>query len=133
MPKDYSRTQRVADYLRRELAGVIQLELRDPRIGMLSVTDVEVSRDMAYAKVYYTSMTADSAVDAKESTEVLNNAAGFLRGQIAKSSTLRITPRLRFFYDSSVGRGRELSDLIAKATDADRKLALRSDDEREES
>jgi ribosome-binding factor A len=99
----------------------------------LSVTDVEVSRDMAYAKVYYTSMTADSAVDAKESTEVLNNAAGFLRGQIAKSSTLRITPRLRFFYDSSVGRGRELSDLIAKATDADRKLALRSDDEREES
>lgn len=62
MPKDYSRTQRVADYLRRELAGVIQLELRDPRIGMLSVTDVEVSRDMAYAKVYYTSMTADSTI-----------------------------------------------------------------------
>jgi ribosome-binding factor A len=129
MPKDYSRTQRVADYLRRELAQVIQLELRDPRIGMLSITDVEISRDMAYAKVYYTSMAAESADEAKESTEVLNKAAGFLRGQIAKNSTLRITPRLRFYYDSSVGRGRQLSDLIEKAAEADRKIGLRLDDE----
>ena len=129
MPKDYSRTQRVADYLRRELAEVIQLELRDPRIGMLSITDVEISRDMAYAKVYYTSMAAESDSEAKESTEVLNKAAGFLRGQIAKNSTMRITPRLRFYYDSSVRRGRKLSDLIEKAADADRKIGLRSDDE----
>lgn len=128
MPKDYSRTQRVADFLRRELAEVIQLELRDPRIGMLSITDVEVSRDMAYAKVYYTSMTAETSSEAKESTEVLNKAAGFLRAQIAKTSTMRITPRLKFFYDSSVGRGRELSDLIERAAEADRKIGLRCAD-----
>ena len=133
MPKDYSRTQRVADYLRRELAEVIQLELRDPRIGMLGITDVEVSRDMAYAKVYYTSMTAESASEAKESTDVLNKAAGFLRGQIAKNSTMRITPKLRFHYDNSVGRGRDLSDLIEKAAEADRKIGLRSADEGNES
>ena len=79
MAKEYSRTQRVADHLQRELAALIQHEVRDPRVGMVNITGVNVSRDLGYAKVYYTVLGCDSGEDASESTEVLNKAAGFLR------------------------------------------------------
>jgi ribosome-binding factor A len=77
MAKEYARTQRVSDHLQRELAALIQHEIRDPRVGMVSITGVDVSRDLGYAKVYYTSMGSDSREDASESTDVLNKAAGF--------------------------------------------------------
>ena len=79
MAKEYSRTQRVADYLQRELATLIQREVRDPRVGMINITGVNVSRDLGYAKVYYTELDSESREEASESTEVLNKAAGFLR------------------------------------------------------
>ena len=66
MAKEYSRTQRVADYLQRELATLIQHELRDPRVGMVSVTGVDVSRDLRHARVYYTVMGSDSSEEAKD-------------------------------------------------------------------
>lgn len=128
MAKEYSRTQRVADHLQRELAALIQHEVRDPRLGMVSITGVDVSRDMGHAKVYYTSMGCDTAEDAKESTAVLNKAAGFLRRELSRDSAMRSVPQLRFIFDSSVGRGRDLEDLIRKASDADRELGLRDDD-----
>ena len=127
MAKEYARTQRVADYLQRELAALIQHEVRDPRVGMVSVTGVDVSRDLGHAKVYYTVMGSDSREDAKESTEVLNKAAGFLRSQLSRGSNMRSVPQLRFYFDSSVGHGRELEDLIKRATNADRELGLRDD------
>ena len=128
MAKEYARTQRVADYLQRELAAVIQHGVRDPRVGMVSITGVDVSRDLRHARVYYTVMGIDSSEDASESTEVLNKAAGFLRSQLSKSSNMRSVPQLRFYFDSSVGRGRELEDLIRRATDADRDIGLTNDD-----
>ena len=128
MAKEYARTQRVADYLQRELAAVIQHGVRDPRVGMVSITGVDVSRDLRHARVYYTVMGIDSSEDASESTEVLNKAAGFLRSQLSKSSNMRSVPQLRFYFDSSVGRGRELEDLIRRATDADRDIGLTHDD-----
>ena len=82
MAKEYARTQRVADYLQRELAALIQHEVRDPRVGMVSITGVDVSRDLGHARVYYTVMGSDSSEDASESTEALNKAAGFLRSQL---------------------------------------------------
>jgi ribosome-binding factor A len=127
MAKEYARTQRVADYLQRELAALIQHEVRDPRVGMVSVTGVDVSRDLGHAKVYYTVMGSDSREEAKESTEVLNKAAGFLRSQLSRGSNMRSVPQLRFYFDSSVGHGRELEDLIKRATNADRELGLRDD------
>lgn len=133
MAKEYSRTQRVADYLQRELAALIQHELRDPRIGMVSITGVNVSRDMGHAKIYFTVLGFDSGEDASESTEALNKAAGFLRSQISRDSNMRTVPQLRFYFDSSVGRGRELEDLIRKATKADRALGLREDDNEDSS
>lgn len=132
MAKEYARTQRVADYLQRELAALIQHEVRDPRIGMVSVTGVEVSRDLGHARVYYTAMGSDSSEDAKESTEALNKAAGFLRSQLSRGSNMRSVPQLRFYFDSSVGRGRDLEDLIQRAADSDRELGLRDEDGKEE-
>ena len=123
MAREFTRSQRVADYLQRELAALIQRELRDPRVGMVSVTGVDVSRDIGYAKIHFTVLGSDSADEAKESTEVLNKAAGYLRTQLARDSNMRSVPQLRFYFDSSVGRGRYMEDLIGRATLADKDLS----------
>ncbi|RLQ20608.1 30S ribosome-binding factor RbfA [Seongchinamella sediminis] len=132
MAKEYARTQRVADYLQRELAELIQHEVRDPRVGMVSITGVDVSRDMGHARVYYTAMNASSAEEASESTEALNRAAGFLRSQLSRDSSMRMVPQLRFYFDTSVGRGRDLEELIRKAAESDRELGLRDDSAEEQ-
>lgn len=129
MPKDYSRQQRVADALRRDIAQYIQREMRDPRVGMVMVNEVEVSRDLAHAKVFVTVMGKDSSEQASEALQVLNDAAGFLRSQLARSSTMRTTPRLSFIYDSSVLRGQQLSSLIDEAVATDK---TRGDDDPDE-
>ena len=104
MAREYSRTQRVADFLKQELATLIQSEMRDPRVGMVSITDVEVSRDMSHAKVFTTVLGKESEQEAAEAIAVLNKAAGFLRSEMAKINNARTTPKLRFYFDSSVGR-----------------------------
>lgn len=119
MAREFSRRERVGDYLQRELATLIQRELRDPRLGMVSITGVEVSRDMAHARVYFTLLGCDSQDEAKPSIDVLNRAAGFLRSSLARDASMRTVPRLRFYFDSSVGRGRDLEDLISRAKAAD--------------
>ena len=123
MAKEYSRTQRVADYLQRELAALIQHEVRDPRVGMVSITGVNVSRDLGHAKVYFTVLGCDSSEDAVESTE---------RSQLSRDSNMRSVPQLRFYFDTSVGQGRHLEDLIRRAADADRHLGLRDEETGEE-
>jgi ribosome-binding factor A len=123
MAKEYSRTQRVGDFLKQELATLIQFEVRDPRVGMVSVTDVEVSHDLSHAKVFITVLGKETEQDAEESVKALNKAAGFLRSQIARSNNARTTPKLHFYFDSSVGRGQYLSALIDKAVSADKSFA----------
>ena len=110
MAREFSRTQRVADYLQRELAVLIQREMRDPRVGMVSITGVDVSRDLGYARVFFTVLGCDSEDEASGVTEALNKAAGFLRSH------------------TSVGRGRHMEDLLRRAADADRELGLRDAD-----
>ncbi|MEZ5493625.1 MAG: 30S ribosome-binding factor RbfA [Pseudomonadales bacterium] len=119
MAQEYSRTQRVGDYLKRELALLIQQELRDPRVGMVNINDVEVSRDLGHAKVFVTFVgeRADDAV--AQALKVLNAAQGFLRSRIASSNHMRTTPRLHFVLDVSVQRGAHLSALIDQALAAD--------------
>ena len=119
MAREFGRTERVADYLRKELARLLQAEVRDPRLGMVSVNEVEVSRDLAHAKVFVTFMERDSEQEAKDVLEVLNHAAGFLRTQVSKDARMRTVPRLHFVYDASVARGRRLSDLISRAVAED--------------
>ena len=128
MAKEYSRTQRVADYLQRELAALIQQEMRDPRVGMVSITGVNVSRDLGHAKIYLTVLGCESGEDASDTIEALNKAAGFLRSLLSRDSNMRSVPQLRFYFDTSVGRGRHLEDLIRRAADADRHLGLHDEE-----
>ncbi len=121
MAHDFSRTQRIGDYLRRELALLIQQEVSDPRVGMVTVTDVEVSRDLAHAKVFVTFVGKESAEAVAGSLEALNHAAGFLRSQVARGTQWRTTPKLRFVHDESVYRGANLSALIDRAVAEDRR------------
>ncbi len=131
-----SRVQRVADQIQRELASLIQMEVNDPRVGMVSVTAVSVSRDLAHAKVYVTvlnSLTEDSEIndstlsepgsldklEIEENINALNKAAGYLRSLLAKRLSTRSVPKLRFYYDSSIERGQQLSSLIDSALAAD--------------
>jgi ribosome-binding factor A len=120
MAREFSRTQRVADYLQRELALLIQQEVRDPRVGMVSLTGVDVSRDLGYAKIYFTRLGADSAEEAEEAAGALNGAAGFLRTLLAREAIMRSVPRLRFLFDQSVGHGRHMEALIEEAAAKDR-------------
>ncbi len=121
MAREFGRSQRVGDYLKRELAGMIQTRLRDPRLGMVSVTDVKVSRDIGYADVYVTFLNRETERDAKEPIDVLNKAAGYLRSLLAKDAQMRTTPKLRFKFDTSVRRGNLLSELIDKAVESDQR------------
>ncbi|WP_061241004.1 30S ribosome-binding factor RbfA [Ectopseudomonas composti] len=120
MAKDYSRTQRIGDQMQRELAQLIRREVKDPRLGLVTITAVDVSRDIGHAKVFITVMGQDDADAVKESLKVLNDAAGFLRMQLGKAMKLRSVPQLHFHYDESVQRGAHLSALIERAVAEDR-------------
>jgi len=113
MPKDVSRPRRVAEQLQRELADLISREVKDPRVGLLTLTGVDVTPDYAHAKVYFTLLGgADKVAGAMTG---LQCAAGFLRSQVAHRMKLRITPQLHFVYDASVENGAHLSQLIDAA------------------
>jgi ribosome-binding factor A len=120
MAQEYSRTQRVADQIQRELAGLIQREVKDPRVGMATVSAVEVSRDLSHAKVFVTILNGGEDKDEiRESIKALNNASGFLRSQLGQRMKLRIVPTLRFHFDDSLSRGNYLSNLIDQARASD--------------
>ena len=122
---DYSRTQRVADQIQRELASLIQLEMKDPRLGMVTVSAVDLSRDMSYADVFVTVLEQNDKVDREQTLAILSKGAGFLRGRLAHLIKLRIVPTLRFHYDESISRGQHLSALIDKAVSEDRQRSNR--------
>ncbi len=116
--KEFNRTQRLADQIQRELAQLIQQQIADPRRGMVTVSAVEISRDLAHAKVFISVL--DGHLDAQASLNVLNNAASYLRHELAQRTKMRVTPRLRFVYDPTLKHGSELSALIDAAVSEDR-------------
>ena len=118
--RDFSRTDRVADTIKRLLATLIQQEINDPRLGMVNINDVEVSRDLAFAKVFVTFIGNDDEAKNEASVAVLNKAAGYLRSLLAKALDIRTTPRLQFFYDRTPVHGQALSSLIDRAVAEDR-------------
>lgn len=122
MPKDYSRVDRVASQIRRELAEFIRLQVNDPRVRMVTLTDVEVARDYSHAKVFYTTLAESKMAGAnKQVQQGLERASGFLRSQLAHSMKLRVTPQLHFVYDPTVASGARLSLLIDRAVASDHK------------
>ncbi len=119
MPKDFPRARRVADQIQRELPELIRLEVKDPRVGMLTITEVELNRDMEFAKVFFT--TLGGQVEHEACLEGLKRASGFLRTQLSHRMQLRVVPKLSFVYDHSVERGIQLSQLIESAIAEDAK------------
>jgi ribosome-binding factor A len=120
MPKDYPRTRRIAEQIQRELADLIRLELKDPRVPpLVTVTDVEVSPDQSHAKVFFSLLGGEQQI--ADTTEGLTRAAGFLRTQLAHRMKLRTIPQLEFKYDASVERGMKLTRLIDEAVGGGRK------------
>ena len=110
-----NRTQRVADVLQRELAQLIQYEVKDPRVqAMVTISAVKVTRDLSYAKIYITLLQQDETL-IKESVKALNHAAGYLRSMLARRVDLRKVPELRFVHDVSLQEGERLSQLIEKS------------------
>lgn len=115
--KDYARSERLASQIQRELAALILTEIRDPRLGMPSILEVQVSKDLAHARVYFSVL---DPADAGNCLEALNSASGFLQREIGKAIKARVTPRLSFIYDDTDIRGRQLSDLIDSAVASDK-------------
>ena len=114
------RADRIADFIRAQLASVVMTQMRDPRVSMLSVTDVTVSRDFGVADVFVSSVAATDKAAQQELVAVLRKAAGFLRTAIAKRQGWRKTPRLRFHYDDVPERGARINALIDHAVSLDR-------------
>ena len=117
--KEFGRDVRVADFIRDELAETIRRDMRDPRIGMVSVNDVTVSKDLSFADIYVSSWQTSEPDEREEFISVLNKAAGFFRSELAKRHRMRTTPKLRFHYDGVVERGPALEALIESAMQAD--------------
>jgi ribosome-binding factor A len=120
MAREFTRADRVADAVKRILATLIQQQINDPRVGMVNINDVVVSRDLAIAKAYITFIGRDDDTQCAEGTVVLNKASGYLRSLLAKKLSLRTTPKLQFFYDKTPIRGQALSSLIDRALSEDK-------------
>ena len=117
MPRDFKRSERVAGTLRRELARLIQLEVKDPDVGFVGLSDVEVTRDLGHAQVFVTVFDPEQAVD---SIKALNKAAGYLRRRLGQEMRIRSVPELHFVHDASVETGQRMDDLIEAALASDR-------------
>lgn len=117
MPKEFSRSQRVTEQILRELAELIRLEVKDPRVGFITLTEVELTPDYAHAKVYFTSMTGQDDLD--ETLAGLRRASGFLRRELGRRVRIHTTPELHFHYDKSVEQGSRMSQLIDKVVRED--------------
>ena len=92
MPRDFSRAARIAHQIQRDLSDLIRKELKDPRVGLVTITAVEVTRDLSHAKVYITSLAGAESTD--QSIQALQHAAGFLRTQLSHTLKVRSIPQL---------------------------------------
>lgn len=117
MPRDFKRSERVAGSLRRELAQLIQMEVKDPGVGFVSLSDVEVSRDLAHAKIFITVFEPEKA---DSSLKALKKAAGYLRRRLGQEMRIRAVPELHFQHDASVETGQLMDNLIETAIASDR-------------
>ena len=118
MAREFSRSRRVGEQIQRELAELVQRDLKDPRLGMVTISAVELSRDMGVAKVFFT--VFGEGHDEKQTLEALKHAYGFLRRELGHRMRLRTVPELRFQYDHSIEKGSQLSALINKAVAEDK-------------
>ncbi|MFZ1875310.1 MAG: 30S ribosome-binding factor RbfA [Chania sp.] len=135
MAKEFSRGQRVAQEMQKEIATILQREVKDPRIGMATVSGVEVSRDLAYAKVYVTFLNVLTENHdpnlVTNGIKALEDASGYIRTLLGKAMRLRVVPELTFAYDNSLVEGMRMSNLVTNVvkSDAERRSASGDDEE----
>ncbi|GAA6205927.1 MULTISPECIES: 30S ribosome-binding factor RbfA [Thalassotalea] len=120
MAREFARTDRVGQEIQKEIAMIIQREVKDPRLGMVTVNAVEITRDLAYAKIFVTFFTLEGQ-NVDESVKILNDAASYIRTLLAKRIKARIMPELRFVYDKSMVEGVRMGNLVDKAIAEDEK------------
>lgn len=123
MPREFHRSSRVAQAIHRSLASVLFQQTRDPLLQQVTLTHVDVSRDLGVAKVHFTVRDPETV---KEALAALSESAGYLRHEVSREVRLRVAPQLRFLHDESLERGERLTSLIEQARDSDR--AARPDD-----
>lgn len=135
MAKEFGRPQRVAQEMQKEIAIILQREIKDPRLGMMTtVSGVEMSRDLAYAKVYVTFLNDKDKDEAavKAGIKALQEASGFIRSLLGKAMRLRIVPELTFFYDNSLVEGMRMSNLVTSVVKHDDERRVNPDDSKED-
>ena len=129
--REFSRTDRVAQQIQKEIAVILQREIKDPRLGMVTVSAVEVSRDLSYAKVFITVFNTDDEDKAKQSAKTLNEATGYIRSLLGKRIRARIMPELRFVIDNSLMEGMRISNLVDSVIREDNAKHVDEDDSEE--
>ena len=113
MAKTFNRSSRVGHELQKEIAIILQREIKDPRLGMVTVSGVDISRDLSYAKIFVTFLNDDDPHVIEQGLKVLNDAKGYIRSLIGKAMRLRIIPEIKFFYDESLVKGMQMSNLVS--------------------
>ncbi len=131
MAREYARTDRVGQQIQKEIAVILLREIKDPRLSMTTVSAVEVTRDLAYAKVFVTFFNDDEE-EIKASLAVLSEAEGYIRSLLGKRLRARIMPHLRFVYDKSMAEGVRMSALVDEAVASDKNSSLGDDASEEE-
>jgi ribosome-binding factor A len=129
MPREYPRARRIEEQLKRLLSNLVRREVKDPRVGLITITSAEVSRDRSHANVYFTPFAGEG--DAAAALEALQHAAGYLRHQVRNQMRLRVAPELVFRIDDSVERGARLSALIHDAVESDKRRHVEPDPDAE--
>lgn len=120
MAKEFSRPQRVSQEIQKEIAMILQREIEDPRLGMMvTVSGVEVSRDLAYAKVFVTFLDYNDETAINMGLRALSEVSGYIRMLLGKAMRLRIVPELTFFYDHSLVEGMRMSSLVSRVVKND--------------
>ncbi len=129
MPREFPRARRVEEQLKRLLSELVRREVKDPRVGLITITTVEVTRDLTHARIYFTPFAGIGDADA--ALEALRHAAGYLRIQVRNQMRLRTAPELDFQIDDSIERGARLSSLITDAVESDRSRHVEPDPDKE--
>ena len=118
MPREFARNQRLGAQILRTLSELLRFETKDPGLADISLTTVELSRDLSVARVYFSMLNPDD--DPQPALDGLERAAGFLRGKLGRELKVRHVPELRFQHDDSIAHGAEITRLIDDATGASR-------------
>lgn len=129
MPREFPRARRIEEQLKRLLSELVRREIKDPRVGLITITAVSVTRDLGHAKVYFTPFAGIG--DPEAALEALQHAAGYLRIQVRNQMRLRTAPELVFQLDDALERGARLSTLIHDAVESDRSRHVEPEPDKE--